>query len=149
LCGTGNYSLVHLCGTGKYSLVHLCGTGKYSLVHLCGTGKYSLVHLCGTGKFKVMSEFHKQILTDSKDLLLTYFNPDVYSLDAMIQCQALTNDEYERVKSVGPSWKKQTKMMLKCLRRKPDSAFRGFLNALLLTEQHHLAHSLLERGNLL
>jgi len=93
-----------------------------------------------------MSKFHKQILTESKDLLVENFNPDVYSLDAMIQCEALTNDEYERVKSMGPSWEEQTQMMLKCLCRKSDSAFRGFLNALMMTKQGHLAHSLLERG---
>jgi len=92
-----------------------------------------------------MSQQHFDLLRNKKDQMFRYLNPSVDLLHFLESCKVLTCDDSDRIRCKH-SDREMSDELVRVLKRKPDSAFNSFVEALRRTQQAHVAFILTGEG---
>ena len=91
-----------------------------------------------------MTKRHKQLLSENRNRLVENMFPDDV-LNLLVSSKVLSGREVTRIKEKG-NINAMNECLLDFLERKPDRAFKEFVNALRSTNQGHVANLLKMQG---
>lgn len=101
------------------------------------------------GRFALLSHHNRKVLKRKQRTLTHSINPAGHLIAACQSLGVFTSTDAEILKAEAGKWKRQVKLMIKILKRRPSSAIHGFVEALKETDHSHVADALLGRGKTL